>query len=462
MTKINSCNSCLEKQREIDKLKEEIVQLKSKLRYQENKEKEGYFGSSTPSSKIPVKANSDEENKNKKGGAEVGHIGHGRKKIKEAEADRIEEVKGEEFCSYCGVELKEVKVKRRSVQEAMVTKVEKIIYVLRDKRCPRCNRVYRVRAPEVLPRNLYGNRLISRIAIMHYVYGIPLGRITEQFGLNRGSVIQGLHRLGKIFEGVVGKLKEEYRVEGVKHADETGWRNDGSNGYAWLFTSENTSIYEFQKTRSSRVPKEVFGDGEVKGVLVVDRYNGYNKLRCDIQYCYVHLLREVKGLEKEFSDNEEVKRFVEVFSSLLSAAIHLRNLPITDEEYYKRAKELKRQILDVVRREARHSGIRYIQNIFRENEKRLYHWVENREVPADNNYAERELRPTVIARKVSFGSQSELGAKTRSTMMTILHTLKKRTKLELEDALVEGLNKIALDYPNCEPYSALFNKGSPP
>ncbi|MBI3941357.1 MAG: transposase, partial [Acidobacteria bacterium] len=39
-----------------------------------------------------------------------------------------------------------------------------------------------------------------------------------------------------------------------------------------------------------------------------------------------------------------------------------------------------------------------------------------------DNRCERELRPTVIARKVSFGSQSEAGAKTREIMMSLLHT----------------------------------------
>ena len=47
-------------------------------------------------------------------------------------------------------------------------------------------------------------------------------------------------------------------------------------------------------------------------------------------------------------------------------------------------------------------------------------------MPAENNFAERELRPLVIARKVSFGSQSQQGALTREVLMSILHTLRKR------------------------------------
>jgi transposase len=77
---------------------------------------------------------------------------------------------------------------------------------------------------------------------------------------------------------------------------------------------------------------------------------------------------------------------------------------------------------------AHHMGIQNIQRIFIKNEQRLYHWADDRRVPAHNNRAERELRPTVVARKTSFGSQSEKGAKTRSTLSSILCTAKKRLK----------------------------------
>ena len=59
----------------IDRLEEEVQRLRSKVRYQERKATEGPFGSSTPSSKVPLKANSLEENQARKGGAKPGHPG---------------------------------------------------------------------------------------------------------------------------------------------------------------------------------------------------------------------------------------------------------------------------------------------------------------------------------------------------------------------------------------------------
>ncbi|MBR6021676.1 MAG: hypothetical protein IK066_04575 [Kiritimatiellae bacterium] len=46
-----------------------------------------------------------------------------------------------------------------------------------------------------------------------------------------------------------------------------------------------------------------------------------------------------------------------------------------------------------------------------------------REKHRDNNRSGREIRSIAIGRKVSHGSQSERGAKTRGTFMSILHTL---------------------------------------
>ena len=98
---------------------------------------------------------------------------------------------------------------------------------------------------------------------------------------------------------------------------------------------------------------------------------------------------------------------------------------------------------------AEHLSIRHIQNIFSEYEGRLFHWVEDRDVPCHNNYAERMVRGTVIARKISFGSQSEQGAASRSTLMSVLHTA--RARLDSRDQLVAWF-KSSLDQLSHSPH----------
>ncbi len=98
---INACPGCFEKQRVIDRLEEEIQQLRMKLSVQKRKDKEGFFGSSTPSARVPVKANATEEQRQKRGGAKVGHRGSGRRKHREEEVDCVREVAVEAICPQC-------------------------------------------------------------------------------------------------------------------------------------------------------------------------------------------------------------------------------------------------------------------------------------------------------------------------------------------------------------------------
>jgi len=420
------CKECLNKQQKINELEEEISQLETKLRYQQRTAKEGFFGSSTPSSKIPVKPNNCTEHQHNQGGGKTGHKGHGRASICQEDADKVEEIRIGDTCPDCGTTLDNKGTKTRTVMDCQPIKMKQILYHLERKHCPKCKKLISARPPGVLAKCLYSNQLLAYVAVQHYIYGNTLGQIEKQTGIGYSSLVDAMHQLARILKDVPNALIDTYRNFLVKHADETGWRTDGNNGYAWLFCTPKISIFRIRKTRSSSVPKEVFGEKTVPGVLVVDRYNGYNKMLCSIQYCYSHLLRDVKDLEKDFPENPEIKSFVEALAPQLANAISLRMLDITDEEFKAQAGKIKNAILDIVNSQARHPAVWKIQDIFREKAERLYHWADDRTIPADNNLAERELRPLVIARKISFGSQSDAGARTRETLMTVLHTLRKK------------------------------------
>jgi transposase len=457
---INNCEGCLEKQHKIDQLLEEIQRLKAELRYQERKEQEGFFGSSTPSSQVPFKANASEEKRNHKGGARPGHVGHGRKAHTEETADEVIPMDVGETCPLCGGLLKLKQIKDRTVIESEPSKPKKILYRLYHKECSRCHQSFRAKAPSVLPKSLYGNQITAQTAVMHYFYGIPMGRIWEMTGIPSGSLVDLFHRLSGYFTPVAELLKEQYRLSPVKHADETGWRNDGQSGYAWLFCTPETSLFSFQNTRSASVPRSIFGDKKLPGVLVVDRYNAYNKAPLPIQYCYAHLLRDAEKLEKDFPDSSEIKSFVSTLVPLLSQAMHLRTQPLSDEQYYQQAKEVQQKIMEVTKSPAQHLAIGTMQDLFNTNEHRLYHWVQDRRVSPDNNLAERDLRPTVIARKVSFGSGSDAGAKTRSILMSVLHTLnKRRGDQPLESIFKNLLDEIAKNPKT--PITSVFPKPKP-
>ena len=70
------CQGCFEKQLKIDKLEEELIRTKQELYRYKKKAKDGYFGSSTPSSQKPFKENKINKER-RKGGAVKGHKGYG-------------------------------------------------------------------------------------------------------------------------------------------------------------------------------------------------------------------------------------------------------------------------------------------------------------------------------------------------------------------------------------------------
>ncbi len=449
------CPGCFEKQLRIDELQEEVIRLKQKLRYQERKTKDGYFGSSTPSSKKPFKEAAEDAVK-KNGGAVYGHKGCGRKKITREQADETKELVIGNKCPHCSGKLVNKSFIKRPVIDSVLLKAKKILYLCQKKYCPRCKKTVSAKPP-VLPRALYGNQLIAQALYLHYGQLIPLGRVVEILGgaVSTANLHDIFRRLSRMWQPAVDRLITQYRKEPVKHADETGWRSDGDNGYAWLFCSKNISIFRFEDNRSSRVRQIVLGKRWLPGVLVTDRYGVYNKSPCSLQYCYAHLLRLVEDTGTQFADNQEVQCFVAALAPLLAQAMHLRSQDIGDVVYYRRAKTLRAQIQRVINAGACHAGIKAIQTIFKENKHRVYHWVNDRAVPADNNRAERELRPTVIARKVSFGSQSKQGALTRSILMTVIHTAKKRLPANgAQEWLKKSLDAIAANH-DVDAYSLL-------
>jgi transposase len=454
------CKECFQKKLIIDDLRVENQRLKEKIKRLEEprrevlagncggriskKEIEGALHHPKRMPPLNVKKNSTAEDRAKRGGAKKGHKGNGRVA---GNADTVIPVDGSsDACPDCGERLQRLESRDRTVVEAMPFKAKRSLYRCRRYRCNKCRKVIQTQ-PEVLPRALYGNRLLSQAAVMHYVHGVSIGRLLEIFGseVTEGGIIQALHRLGGECEKMLPHAVTHFRNSHVRHADETPWRTDGHSGYAWLFSTKDSSILEFTNTRSARVPRRIFGESPLTGFLVVDRYGAYNKLPVQLQYCFAHFLRDVEKLEYDFPEDSQVLNFTSRIIPPITAAMKLRGLGLPEDEYYRKAHDIKKEIKDALQAPYKHLAIRRVQQVFLEKEHRLFHWVDDLRVPAENNFAERELRPTVIARKVSFGSQSDAGAKTRGAIMSVLWTAKKRLKEKepVEDWLRVSLNQIS-------------------
>ena len=107
----------------------------------------------------------------------------------------------------------------------------------------------------------------------------------------------------------------------------------------------------------------------------------------------------------------------------LKAAMTLRSKGLPAGDFAREAKAIKSKIVELAGRSAKDPALQNVQNIFREHADRMYHWARGPDIPADNNRAERGVRGLVIARKTSFGGQSEGALWVREFNQSVMETL---------------------------------------
>ena len=292
------CEGCYEKQQTIDKLKEEVERIRHKLNDRKRSLNALHDNPHTPSSKVLFKPNIKEEKS--RPGAKLGHKGNKRKAPDRATADRYCRIEMPTVCPDCREDLIQSSSRKRHIVELMQERLQTIFYEIGRGHCRNCRKVYKNPIP-ALERGVLGNNLLAHATVLHYFDNITIGKVADLYDkeINQSTFITNFHRLFRIFEPAQRHLVETYRQTLVKHADETGWRTAGKNGYAWIFCSRYTSVFDFADTRSARIVTKIMGTEPLPGFLVVDRYAAYNRAGCKLQYCYAHLLREVEGLRKE-------------------------------------------------------------------------------------------------------------------------------------------------------------------
>lgn len=431
------CSGCLSKMREIDQLKRKldkqarrIAVLEKKLGERARSPHESPFGASASSAKEPFKTNASDQDRERKGGGKPGHRGHGRKNPPRCEP--AEKLAAPCLCPTCGGGTESRKIETRHVRDYIPERTIDRHVLVETRQCTHCGELTEAKVPDVLPRNKYSNPFLAHAACEHYLHGRTQGDVCGRFGIGLGAFNYAMQNLADMLEPSIDRLVRQFLADHVRFGDETGYREDGVGRYAWLLSTPQVSLFLVGQSRAARVPLELFepyrlAESMFAGVLVVDRYAAYNCLHFELQYCYAHLKRDAEKLEKLFPDDHEVKRFCRALIRELSAAMRLRRTEgLGDRRYYAKAAQIKANIIRICDSDASHTSIQELQNIFRKNAHRLYHWARDRRVPADNNYSERSLRPLVIARKISFGTQSARGSRTRSILMSVLHSLQKQ------------------------------------
>lgn len=353
-----------------------------------------------------------------------------------------------ECCPDCGRKLEGGwEHSRHQVIELPAAPIRIIDHVLLRRRCGICQKEFLPRlgpAEGVLGQCRVGPRLMSQVAGLVTDYRLPRGgvqRLLEShYGLHlaRGEVTGILHRVADRGRDAVDALLREVRNAPFVHADETGWREDGINGYLWSFSTPTVRYFYRDQSRGGKIARGVLlgqweqADGSLvqeecepfRGVLICDFYSGYSWYDGPIQRCWDHLCRELKDLKKEHAANASVVAWVDSVFKVYAKAKEVAARNHREEERRAWRRRLEAELREIARPHLADEAApqQTLAARIERFQSELFVFVQYSGVPSGNNPAERALRPTVIARKVSGGTRSAKGSDTMAALRTLFGT----------------------------------------
>ena len=180
------------------------------------------------------------------------------------------------------------------------------------------------------------------------------------------------------------------------------------------------------RSRGSPALQKFFTD-VFEGVLITDFWSAYASVCAeDRQYCLVHLLRELEKVDQH-NDSSEWQAFAKKLRRLLRDGIRLRKRDdFAPDKYRDRTDRLHQRLADLAAEEHDDGDTRRLTKRLRKYAEHLFTFLNYTDVPFENNFAERQIRPAVILRKNSQSNRSERGAATQSVLMSVYRTLKLR------------------------------------
>jgi regulator of replication initiation timing len=365
-----------------------------------------------------------------------------------------------ECCPDCGLTLSNGwEHSRRQVIEIPRTSVRIIDHVIMGRYCGVCRKRCLPKvdlSDQVLGKHRLGIGLMSLIGHLRFVCRQPIRTIASLlhalYGVrvSTGEVVEVLHTMAAQGQVPLDHLLEQVRASSCVNGDETGWRENGRNGYLWSFSTPKIRYLHYDYSRAGSIPLEVLGP-DFKAALVTDFYAAYNGIDCDHQRCWPHLLRDLRHLKEAHPKNKDVLQWVAAVVAIYDEAIAYKHacqrartsspIPFGYNQLQRRDKRrefesrlswlaapyIEQKEPDASQRQlgcassTRHPCTVLAKRIDRFAQE-LFLFVEHPEVPADNNAAERAIRPNVIMRKITGGTRSPKGSKTQTTLMSLFST----------------------------------------
>jgi len=407
-------------------LEEEVKRLKLTISELIGKNKKDKKKKTEADSDKNDNKNNEEKKEKKKRGAPKGHIG----KNRETNDDRItseENIFPEKCsCGCCDIEIidksEEVIVEDIKI---IITKTKKTFY---RGLCKSCGK--EIRNPEAAgPPVRVGSNVSILYSLLRQNLGASYRNIADfstrclNLPITQSGVIGIINRISQKSYPAYLVLQEQMRMQNVLHGDETGWKMDGKRWYLWAFCNDDIAFFHADKSRSRNVIKTVLGS-DFQGLMHADFYAAYNHIE-NIQRCLIHFDRDIKKELEITPEDKILNKMKELLWNLIETG-ELMQKEKDQKKFKSLEREIKKTLNSLCKLKSKRKVVKKFIKRINLHKDSLITFAYNPEAEYHNNKAERQIRPSVIFRKMSFGNRSELGAKNHAILTTINQTCKLR------------------------------------
>jgi transposase len=408
----------------IRELEEELSQFRRPVKTPEN--------SSVPPSR-GQKANRVER-RGRKPGPERGHVGISRVRH---EPDVVVACRPS-ACAGCGEALPQTGGRR--VGRSQVTELPPFEPVVIEgwqyaMTCTHCGVQTVGTYPEGLePRRTFGPGIEALLGYLHERHHVGYERLVEVcrdvFGLaiSQGGIENALRRLVERARPTYAAIGATVRGSPVINSDETGARVAGKTHWQWTFQTPEASYHVIAPSRGREVI-DAFLAGVEPEVWGSDLYAPQVLTPATAhQICHSHQARDLTFASEADTGDERVwaLELRHVFGRAIR--LHHEREQVAPATFARRRLLIEnatdRLVFDAY--VAPKTEAARLQQRYRTHRDSLYVFLHRDDVEPTNNSSERDLRPSVIHRKVIGGFRSAWGAEASAIRTTVLATARKQ------------------------------------
>jgi transposase len=375
-------------------------------------------------------------------GGQLGHEGHARALVPVEQVDAVVSVKPES-CRRCQQPLQgeDPQPQRHQVTEIPPVKPVVTEYQLHQLLCAACGATTRAEVPSGVPLGGFGPRLQAITALCTGAYRLSK-RTTQNVLEDLFGVALGLGTVANLEQATTQALAEPVAaarayVQGqtAAYLDETGWREGQHRAWLWTAVTAGVTVFVVRLSRGAKVAQELLGE-RFWGYLVTERWSAYMWYPTwRRQVCWAHLLRDIEAMSQRGGRSQEIGEALRAQVRLMFHGWHrVRDGTLAHTSFAHDMRPIRREVERLL--EAGHTcGVPKTEGTCREIlrvRQALWTFVRHAGVAPTNNAAERAIRPGVLWRKGSFGTQSAEGSRFVETMLTVVATLKQQHRNVLD------------------------------